>query len=497
MNKRICKLSGSLLTFRRSVGEWCKGLNVTRANRQLGIPFQKDTPVDKERFGQWNLSPATGRLRIVLTGLLVSILVVIGVGCALESQPKATEKIKLSFRHVWIQEHNAQMLKIVSEVIKQFELDHPNVRIDFEGLDQTVHREQRLKSEMVTGNIPDIFVLFSGAEIEPYARAGRLMDLTDFLKENRMDNGFYDLSLWRFGSGVYGLPIEGFAEPVYYNKQLFAELGLSVPTNWEQLVQVINKLKSAGLVPFSLGNQERWPGAMHYHYFLQRFAGSAPIDQIVKGKGSFINADYEQATQRFIEFAKLNPFPTLSETRSIAYAEKLFLEGKAGMFLNGSWELNLFQGEQSTPGFADKVGVFNFPVLSGTKEASVGLASGYTFGLGLSANLEGEHRKAALDLIKAIYAPDVQRRIVYESFRLPAMKIAVDYGRTGPVFKQIIDLLETSPSAFVPYDNALPPALQEPFFQVAEQLIAGNVSAQEALQRLEIQLQQYYELVGQ
>ncbi|MEK3724279.1 ABC transporter substrate-binding protein [Paenibacillus sp. FSL H8-0034] len=452
--------------------------------------------LDNKCCGLWNGSTMKGRMRALLAGILISILVALGAGCSSEPQPQATEKIKLSFRHVWIQEHNAQMLKIVSEVIKQFELDHPNVRVDFEGLDQTVHREQRLKSEMVTGNPPDIFVLFSGAEIEPYARAGRLLDLSGFLKENSMDDGFYDLSLWKFGSGVYGLPIEGFVEPVYYNKQLFAELGLSVPTNWDQLVQVITKLKAAGLVPFSLGNQERWPGAMHYHYFLQRFAGSAVIDQIVKGKGSFMNADYEQATERFLEFAKLNPFPTMSDTRSIAYAEKLFLDGKAGMFLSGSWELDLFQGENSTPGFADKVGVFNFPVLSGPKEASVGLARGYTFGLGLSANLEGERRRAALDLVKAIYAPDVQRRIVYESFRLPAMKIAVDYRRTGPVFKQIVDLLEASPTAFVPYDNALPPALQEPFFQVAEQLIAGNVSAREALQSLEAHLQQYYELIG-
>ncbi|NHN31332.1 ABC transporter substrate-binding protein [Paenibacillus agricola] len=416
--------------------------------------------------------------------------------CTQEAPSPAAEKIKLSFRHVWTQAHNANMLKIVTEVIKQFELEHPNIRVDFEGLDQTVHREHRLKSEMVTGNPPDIFVLFSGAEIEPYVRAERLLDVTDFLREHGMSNSFYDLSLWKFGNGIYGLPIEGFAEPVYYNKQLFADLGLSVPTNWEQLVQVIVKLKAADLVPFALGNQERWPGAMHYHYFLQRFAGSAPIERIVKGNGSFMQAEYEQATQRFLEFSSLKPFPSFSETRSIAYAEQLFLDGKAGMFLNGSWELNIFQGEQAKPGFAENVGVFNFPVLSEPKEGSQGLASGYTFGLGLSANLEGERRKAALELLGAIYSPDVQRRIVYESYRLPAMKIAIDYERTGPVFKQIVDLLEASPAVFVPYDNALPPALQEPFFQVAEQLIAGSLTAGEALQRLELELQRYYLLVG-
>jgi raffinose/stachyose/melibiose transport system substrate-binding protein len=429
--------------------------------------------------------------------LLIAAALLLGTaGCGPERGTPPEEKIRLTFRHVWVQQHNQQMLKIMTEVIKNFEKANPSIRVDFEGVHQTVHREQRLKSEMVTGNPPDLFVLFGGAEIEPYVRAERLLDLSGFLRENGLLNSFHDLSLWTFGAGVYGLPIEGFAEPVYYNKQLFAQLGLSVPTNWEQLVQVVTKLKAAGKVPFALGNQERWPGAMHYHYFLQRYAGSEVINQIVQGKGTFLHADYEKATERFLEFARLQPFPPQSDTRSIADSERMFLDGEAAMFLNGSWELQLFQSEEAKPDFVSSIGVFNFPQLTAAKPTSEGLASGYTFGLGLSSALEGERRKAALSLLKAIYSPEVQRRIVYESYRLPSMKISVDYERTGPVYRQIAELMQASAPSFVPYDNALPPALQETFFQVTEQLIAGRLTSRAALERMEEQLQQYYELVG-
>ncbi|WP_248926256.1 ABC transporter substrate-binding protein [Paenibacillus hamazuiensis] len=439
----------------------------------------------------------SGRLHKSLLTFAAAAMLGASSGCSPKAADPPQEKIKLSFRHVWIQEHNLKMQRIVWDVIKQFEAEHPNVRVDFEGLHQTIHREMRLKSEMVTGNPPDLFALFGGAEIEPYVRAGRLLDLSGFLQENGMENSFHDLSLWTFGQGVYGLPIEGFAEPVYYNKRIFANLGLTVPTDWMQLVDTIGKLKAAGIVPFAMGNEERWPGAMHYHYFLQRYAGSGAIDRIVKGSGSFLSGEYERATERFAEFARLNPFPDQSESRSIAYAENLFMDGKAGMFLNGSWELNLFQGDGARNGFAENVGVFNFPELAQpAKDSSQGLASGYTFGIGLSANLEGERKKAALELLKAIYSPDVQRRIVYESSRLPSMKIDVDYARTGPVYKQIVDLLEASKATFVPYDNTLPPALQEPFFQAAERLISGGVTAREALESMEKELRQYYELTG-
>lgn len=432
----------------------------------------------------------------ILLLLIVLALLLPAPGCAPETNSPQEEKIRLSFRHVWVQTHNQQMLNIMTDVIKQFEQEHPNIRIDFEGVHQTVHREQRLKSEMVTGNPPDLFVLFGGAEIEPYVRAGRLLNLSDFLREKRLEESFHDLSLWTFDQGVYGLPIEGFAEPVYYNKRLFSELGLSVPVNGEQLIQVVKALKAAGKVPFALGNQERWPGAMHYHYFLQRYAGSEVINQIVKGKGSFLHPDYERATERFLEFVDSGPFPSSSEQLSIADSERLFLEGKAAMFLNGSWELQLFQSKEANPDFVNQIGVFNFPQLTTVKPTSEGLASGYTFGLGLSSNLEGPRREAALALLQAIYSADVQRRIVYESYRLPSMKIDVDYARTGPVFERIADLLKTSTPAFVPYDNTLPPALQETFFQAAEQLIGRKVTAREALERMEGQLKLYNELTG-
>lgn len=77
---------------------------------------------------------------------------------------------------------------------------------------------------------------------------------------------------------------------------------------------------------------------MHYHYFLRRYAGSEVINQIVQGKGTFLHADYEKATERFLEFARLRLFPPQSDTRSIADSERMFLDGEAAMFLNGSWE---------------------------------------------------------------------------------------------------------------------------------------------------------------
>lgn len=431
-------------------------------------------------------------LKILLRLIVMLAVLLPAAACSPADSPPDERKITLSFRHFWTQEYDKPMARIISETVARFEAEHPNVKVDFEGLQQTVHREQKLKSEMVTGNPPDIFALFGGAELEPYVRAQRLLDLTPLLAEAGIDGKFYDLSLWTFNGKVYGLPIEGNAEPVYYNKQIFAALGLQPPTNGEELMEAVRVIKSAGLVPFALGNEERWQGAMFYHYFLQRYAGSQAISRITGGTGGFWNEDFRRGTEQFAAFCALQPFPERANSLNKERAAKLFLDGKAAMYLNGSWEINLFQGRDSQTGFAEQIGVFNFPQLTQEgKDRANGLAGGYTLGLGVSANLKGERLKAVQALIKQIYTPQIQQRIVHEGLRLPAMAVEVDPNRTGPVFQQVSALLSETRASFIPYDNALPPALQEAFFQAAAQLIDGEVSAQDALKEMDARLEQY------
>lgn len=429
--------------------------------------------------------------------LLMAILFLLQ-GCGTSSQLSASleqRKITLTFRHFWVNEHDKPVAAIFEDVIRSFEEKHPHIKIDFEGIDQTFHREQKLKSEMVTGNPPDIFSLFGGAEIEPYVNAKRLLDLRPFLQADQLEQEFKDLSLWTFSDGVYGLPFEGFAEPIYYNKEIFQQLQLQPPETWEDTLRTIQVLKENGYIPFALGNDERWPAAIYYHYFLHRQGGVERINGIVSGTDSFLNPEYLLATELFLQFADTLPFTDAMNAKSKEFAEKQFMEGQAAMYMNGSWVINVLQGELSPPGFKNQVGIINFPIFNkGTSEKN-GITGGYTIGLGLSANLQGDRLEAAFDLLREIYKPDIQERLVYEALRLPSMNIQVDEEKVGPVFAQLVDLIPQVPGSFIPYDNTLPPAVQETFFNVTQDLIDRKLSAEEALSKLQQAIEQYREVI--
>lgn len=404
------------------------------------------------------------------------------------------DKITLTFRHFWNREHDKPVLDIVESIVKTFQETHPNVKVNFEGMDQTVHREQKLKSEMVTGTPPDMFVLFGGAEIEPYVRSNRLMDLTEFVETRQLESQFQDLQLWTFNDRVFGLPMEGNAEPLYYNRTLFEKLGIAPPTTLNELDEAIRILKGHDIIPFALGNEDRWPAGIFAHYLMDRYAGPELILELIQGKEglSFNNELYLKAFQHMETWIKEEAFSPLSNDLSTEEAITLFTQGKAAMYLNGNWDINLFHNEDKAGDFQNEVGVIPFPAMSAGDTRS--MAGGYTIGIGLSSNLDDAKKEAAYELLESLYTKEVQTRLVYEGLRIPSMKIQYDPEMTGPVFAQVIGLMEQSTASFVPYDNILSPEVKKSFLEVIEDMVGARTGAVGALKEIERSSVQYWQL---
>ena len=428
---------------------------------------------------------------IVLYVLILTTTVIYSIPKG-HSQATLTQadKVTITFRHVWTQEHDLPMMNIFQDVVEEFEATHPNVKVNFEGLDQTNHREEKLKSEMVTGTPPDMFVLFGGAELDPYVSSNRLLDLTDLIKENQLD--FIDLSMWTYDNRVYGLPFEGHAQPLFYNKQIFEELNISPPATLEELNETITTLKANGYIPFTLGNSELWPGSMYAHYLMDRYAGPDLIEDIARGNASFVNDNYLKAFNELQEWGKNNAFNNNFARILSVNAIHLFNSGEAAMHLNGSWDITLFQSTDGSD-FQQNIGVIPFPTLN--KEEHPSIVGGYAIGIGLSSSLTGLQKIAALELMKAFYTEEVQRRIVYEAARLPAMDISYDVNKTGPVYEQVVQLLEQSKSRFLAYDNVLSPEVRKAFWTITDQLIKLEISSEEALRQLDLASDAYFNLI--
>jgi multiple sugar transport system substrate-binding protein len=134
----------------------------------------------------------------------------------------------------------------VEEIAASFEKEHPNVTVKVvnagTGNDQYIKLQNAIKAG---SGAPDV------AQIEYYALpqfalSDSLVDLADFGFDEFEDS--YTASTWgsvELDGGVYALPQDSGPMALFYNKSVFDQYGLTVPTTWDEYIETAKKLHAA------------------------------------------------------------------------------------------------------------------------------------------------------------------------------------------------------------------------------------------------------------
>ncbi|MFF9350847.1 ABC transporter substrate-binding protein [Streptomyces sp. NPDC014734] len=135
-------------------------------------------------------------------------------------------------------------------LVKSFEASHPGIKIDVSVYSWTdIDREV---AEMVKkGQAPDIAQIGSYAD---YAKAGKLYRADELLSIRTQANFLPRLTdVGRVNLTQYGLPFVASTRLLFYNKDLFAEAGLTAPKTWDDIRDDATALKQHGVkYPFAL-----------------------------------------------------------------------------------------------------------------------------------------------------------------------------------------------------------------------------------------------------
>jgi raffinose/stachyose/melibiose transport system substrate-binding protein len=127
-------------------------------------------------------------------------------------------------------------------------------------------------------------------------------------------------------------------------------LGLSVPTTWEELLTTAQTIKKAGYTPFANATADNWTAAelMFMNLAPNFVGGRAGRMQYLEGKRCFNDKNMLAAFQALKDLA---PFlPPNQAVMTYSDSQQLFLQGKAAMLMDGSWNIAFF--ESSKPAFA-------------------------------------------------------------------------------------------------------------------------------------------------
>ncbi|WP_305984285.1 ABC transporter substrate-binding protein [Roseibium sp. MMSF_3544] len=191
------------------------------------------------------------------------------------------------------------------------------------------------------GEGPDLFTFGTGPGQPAALIAGGLVaDLTDAYFEHNWGDTIpegivvqtsSDGKLWAFGSEVE-------TTGMFYNKAIFAEHGIDVPTTWAEMEAAVAKLQAAGYdTPIGLGAADKWPISHWQSMMFGRYAGPDGIEDVLFGDGEWTDAPFVAASAKLQEMGKAGWFgPT---PVAIGYGELMdrFWAGEVPMTFTGPW----------------------------------------------------------------------------------------------------------------------------------------------------------------
>ena len=132
---------------------------------------------------------------------------------------------------------------------------YPNIKI--EDVPYTTDSLTFLRTRGAVNDLPDVHEINNDEAGLLFAKEGKLMDLRGLeaakhvyptlLKEYTISSGL-----------VFGFTQGSSTAFIYYNKEMFKEMGLEVPTNFDDFIAVCEKIKAKGITPIGLAGQDPW-----------------------------------------------------------------------------------------------------------------------------------------------------------------------------------------------------------------------------------------------
>ncbi len=284
------------------------------------------------------------------TFLFLSVLLFVGIlaGCSSTEETATKDKPKDDAKPADKQEQvtlNFFQFKVeiadqLQKMITEFEAEHPNIKVKLETVGGGADYGAALKAKFASGEKPDIFNNGGFKELELWKE--HLADLSNEpWAAHVLPIG--KVPMTDTDGKLYGMPVNLEGYGFIYNKDLFEQAGItSPPGTITELKAAAEKLKAAGITPFSAGYGEWWVIGQHLLNigFAQQDDPIAFIEGLYDGSETFVGNEkfqqFKEVLDTEIGFANDNPLTTDYNTQVT-----LFASGQAAMLQQGNWTENM------------------------------------------------------------------------------------------------------------------------------------------------------------
>lgn len=388
----------------------------------------------------------------------------------------ASAQEQVEVLHWWTSGGEAAALNVLKEDLQSKGIGWQDMPVAGGGGEQAM---TVLRARVTAGN-PPTAVQMLGYDILDWAEQGVLADLTEVAKAEGWEEVVPDaVQYFSTHDGEWiAAPVNVHSTNwIWANKQIFDELGLFEPTNFEEFIETLQKIEDAGYTALAHGGQA-WQDATIFDGVVNATGGpefykAALVDHDPEALGS------DTMKQVFERMEQLRGFVDDNFSgRDWNLATAMVIEGQAGVQMMGDWAKGEFINAGKVPG--EDFICFRTPGTQGT----------VTFNTDQFVLFEvGEDQQhAQIELAKSIMAPEFQIAFNVVKGSVPARTDVSDAEFDACGKKAMRDLAEANQNGTLfgslAHGHAAPAAIKNAIYDVVTAHFNGEYDAETAVHEL-------------
>lgn len=275
----------------------------------------------------------------------------------------------------------------------------PEVEIEYQFIDNANY-DTIVDTQLSAEEGPDIICESPGSALK-HAKLGYLANL-DELAGKYSDAG---TSVYSYDGSTYALPGISWFEGIFFNKALFEENNIALPTTFDEYIAVCKQFKELGITPLAAGLKSWEPMLKNSMAFVAAeylSADGKDFGEKYRNGEAKLAGTWDSYMEKWSEMITEGIYTTDMTGIDHDQALEQFATGNAAMFCSGPWDLDAIKAKNP------ELQIDMMPFY-GTKSSDGWLIGGP--GCGFAVNESSKNKDAAMKIVEALSTVEGQKAL--------------------------------------------------------------------------------------
>lgn len=375
------------------------------------------------------------------------------------------------------------------EIIPAFEADNPGISVEFSPTPPADYNAA-LATRLEGGTAGDLITCRPFDASLALFDDGHLAPLGDLDGIDAFSSVAQSAWITDDGATPFCVPMASVIHGFIYNTEAFDELGLTVPETEEEFLAALQTIADDGTyTPLGLGTADQWEAATvgFQNIGPNYWNGEDGRNALISGDGKLTDEAYVDTFAALAEWSDYLP----NGASAVVYtdAQNLFTLGQAAIYPSGSWEISGFNENADF-----EFGAFKPPLPAGQSTCYISDHTDIAIGLN-AASPNAEAARTFLSWVASPAFADIYANALPGFFSLQDTPVTLE----DPVAQEFVSWRDECESTIRNSYQILSrgePNLEDELWATSAAVLNGELSPEDAAQRLQDGLDSWYTPAG-